>query len=233
MKLESVDANLVFQIVAEVLRQLPEKSTPTASGSSQSSSSEQRFMQKVITQADIEQLPAVVQIICLPRGCVVTPAARDVIRERALTVTYQVSGFVNPHPLVLGYLSESRLSDQVRQGLVPQAEVLTGDCVIRMTRRLITKVQQQHLAVFLTREVMPVLCLANRNAEVRAVTATSVQELDHLLSSCAPNFLVVSDEGWSGFALQQLVTRFAERATWECSTTWGRVLAQLPTKEQR
>lgn len=229
MNPESVDANLVSQIVAEVLRRLPNEASalPTNKESRQQESSELKITKKLLTQEDIEQLPPTVDSICLLRGCVITPSAKDAIRQRGLMVTYQVSRLgESSQPLVLGYLKKPAPSDQVLQGLPLRVEVLIGDCPIAVTRQLVARVQQRQFAVFLTKEVMPAICLANRTAAVRAATVQSMQELDRLLLSMAPNLLVVSDTPWSGFALRQLITRFAERATWDCASAWDKYLKE-------
>ena len=212
-------AALVERIVREVLARLtatekrPEKSAAigaTAIG----------LVGRVISLADVKQLPSGAREVQVSAGALLTPAAKDELRERGVRIVRGHQKATNgateriTTSLVIGMVEVTTAIDQAISGLrrqrqsieqlprLPLAEQIDElvDHVVRGGRR----------GVLVTSEVAAALCLANRHGGVRAVLGTTKLNVRRDVERLAANLLVVDSAARSKFELMQLIGEFAK-----------------------
>jgi ribose 5-phosphate isomerase RpiB len=76
--------------------------------------------------------------------------------------------------------------------------------------------QANTLGLLLTRYTAAALCLANRQAGVRAVTAQDAATVRRSAKSVGANLLVADPEAGSLFALRQMATEFCRDGVRQC-----------------
>lgn len=216
----TVDSSLVDRIVHGVLQQMrspapvkppaqpatPPNPVPAKSGP------EHRLAQAVITAGLVEeQVPRGTSALIVTPRAVITPAALDVLRARKLVVRRETA--VRPdtaavsRTLALVVRNTPAVERLCRQkpwrrellGCPDDAAALAiaslsrGDC----DRVLIFATQQHRAAV-----------LANRNAAVKAVAVSSVDDLRAALEQIRVNVLCVDPTNRSDFEMTRLVEYF-------------------------
>ena len=227
-------AALVERIVREVLARLtaaekmPEK--PEATGSTAIG-----LVGRVISLADLKQLPADARGIQVSSDALITPAAKDELRDRGVQI---VRGQQNSTTkttersatsLVIGTVEATTgkfatVIDQAIAGLrkqkqqieqlprLPLAEQIDAlvDPVVRGGRR----------GVLVTSEVSAALCLANRHSGMRAVLGTTKNSVRRDVERLAANLLVVDPAARSTFEVMQLIGEFAKAEAGSNAEAW-------------
>ncbi len=213
----------VEQIVREVLRRLaPGGQTQPQQGDQGNERGEKRsgpsLSGKLISLADVEGQLAGVTTMCLRRGAVITPAARDYLKQQGIAVSRgtvaaasQTSGGV---ALVLGvaetaYDPTALVNDLAKRGTQVQQLARTGlsSVVPEMCDAVALGGQR---GLLLTGETAAAVCLTNRRRGVRAAAASDLATVDTAIRSIACNLLVIDPRRAGTFPLQRMAERLSQ-----------------------
>ncbi|GEM_PF-6959280 len=217
----NLDPELLKRIVADVLAQLdqlpgavPREEKPVRLETEQCT---KRLSLPVLAAEQVEQLPRQVRVLEVPRRCVVTPAARDLLRRRGIELrrTSESASQKTAPPLVV-------VAD------VPRLELAALDRVLQGAEVPVQRLPQLGLSLALeelaravrlggqrglvwTRRPQVALCLVNRHRGVRAAGGEDPLQLRRHVSEVAANCLVVAPTCAAPWALRGLVRWFAMR----------------------
>lgn len=207
-------AQEIERLVREILAQLAPSAAPPASTPC---TTELWLEQRVITVRDLERRLAQVQTVVAPPGAIITPAARDLLREKGITVrrtaTLKANNVINRAPLLLGvaetnfdptgvidYLARqgTKVEQVARSGLKTVVSELSEE-VSRSGRR----------AWLLTDATQLATCLANRTAGVWAATANHRGELLAAQRTIAINFTITAPRNLPWIRLAQIAQQLS------------------------
>lgn len=167
---------------------------------------------RVITLDDIDgQLAEINQLIVDPKA-VVTPAVRDVLRQRRISLVRRAAGAkavsVAKHAIAVAVaaskFNSSRLVDDLRRdGYGVQQLAQTG--TVAAVRELADAAARGGMrALLLADQAEAALIAANRYGGVRAVGADDPQQVAQASASVDANFLVVRPAGKSDYLLRRI-----------------------------
>jgi hypothetical protein len=178
---------------------------------------------RVVTLSEVDGRLEAVRRLVVPPGAVITPAVRDELRRRNVTLTHtsptaaraaipvrlllaMVGQELDPAPLLGGLANEGIEVDQRR-----------SNCLIAATDQLAGEIAKPHtLGLLLTRHTAAGLCLANRLRGVRAVSGTDAGTVAAAVAAVGANLLVVDPAAVSPFQLKQIVSEFCRGGTRPC-----------------
>ena len=213
----------VERIVGEVLGRLQAK---------KSSSQELAIASRVVTLAEVEgKLEGIKQVV-VPAKAVITPAVRDLLRQRKIDIGYALPGKAAAKvrlPLIVG-TAETKCDAAGAMQAVAKA----GVTIQRLARTELAPVVGElceaaskggKLGLLLTSETAAALCLANRRPGVRAVAATSVAATPRAVRSVGANLLAVDPAGRTMFEMQRIISQFVAGAPYACPAEYAKVLA--------
>lgn len=181
--------------------------------------------ERVVTLAQLDgRLAGVREVVVLPRA-VVTPAVADELRRHSVSLV-RAAAPARPTETAAGVRVElwnvsrsfdaAPLVEHLRSGGCTPVEH-QADCLVRTTNALAVEVHTDAaLGLILTRHAAVALCLANRHAGVRAVTAGDVPTLHAAVEAVGANVLVLDWSKLSGFALKQLAAAFCRQGVRAC-----------------
>jgi hypothetical protein len=171
-------------------------------------------------------LSAAVRSVLVRRGAVITPAARDLLRDKKVALVWRTS----PAPtagkteILLGVANTRFRADElvatlVRQAITVQRSTTSSlfDLIAEMAKEL---VGDQKLAILLTEDVAAAICLANRNFGVRAAAANDGKAVAAAVRSVGANLLIVDPVGRSLFQLKEIARRFVAGGPRQCPEIW-------------
>jgi len=223
-------AEQVDRIVREVLSRLDRRSGGATSADMTASHGEIVITEKVVSAATlIDRLAGVKRVLVSPRA-VVTPSARDLLRDKNITlvralkpslgrgaeklILYATSGRLDIDSLISalrqrGIEIEPRVSAELAQAVVG----LAGDLGESGTR-----------GVLLTGEIVAALCLANRRRGVRAAAVANRGDVNEAIRSVGANLLVIDSMRRSKFEIERIVEAFAAMSATDCPEQWKQFL---------
>lgn len=187
---------------------------------------------RVVTLAELEGRLEGIRELIAPAKAVITPAARDLLRQKKIDVGYAVpsKAAAEPRlPLVVGvaetkFDATSLARAMVREGTT--VEPLTKTGLAHVVREICDEAAKGgKLGLLLTSEAAASLCLANRRPGVRAVAATSVAATPRAVRSVGANVLVVDPIGRGAFELQRIASQFVAGAPYACPAEYAKELA--------
>ncbi len=215
------------QIVNAVLAQLgrradaADRSSSSQSAPSSSGSGELVISDKVITAATLADRLANVRRLVIPARAVVTPSARDLLKEKNITLVRALKATAPASVRVVFGVAGVKLdaADLVRSlgqhGI--EVEPLPTVGLGQVTTELAEEVSKSGtLGVLLTDNVAAALCIANRRRGVRAGTAANRGEVNEAIRTLGVNFLVVDAMRRSQLELQRIVEAFATAPARQC-----------------
>lgn len=176
----------------------------------------------VVTAVLLDELRKAGEPIRLAKNSLITPAARDWLKEHLLPITWE-----EPNKSAGGQLGvvmdaslpEMRSVRSMLDRLGVLADVIepvggrTG--IAAATRRLCGKVFRKEVAkgvVFAQDGAMPV-CVANKHVGIRAALGTSVPGVEEACRQLGINLLVIEQTSQSVFQIKQMIERFAKGPT--------------------
>jgi hypothetical protein len=194
--------------------------TPATSSAPQTippaTSHQLRLTKTVVTLADLqEQLTGIRELIVPPRA-VITPAARDLLREKQIAVGYAAKNLKSSNnsalALVLG-VAETKFCPAALIRALSQhsiaCERLAQTGLVQVTLELTDAVAKGgKLGLMITDRALAAVCLANRQCGVRAATAKDVREVDQAITQIGVNLLVIEPQVRSFFELVRMVRTF-------------------------
>ncbi|HTQ37744.1 MAG TPA: RpiB/LacA/LacB family sugar-phosphate isomerase [Pirellulales bacterium] len=170
-----------------------------------------------------------IQRVVVTARAVVTPAARDILKEKNVTLvrTLQAKAAASVQ-LVLAHTEAKKgtnydctdLIRQLQQRGVEVEQLPTGQAG-KVTHELAEAVSRgKKLGVLLTDQVAAALCAANRRRGVRAATAANRGEVYDVMQNLGVNLLVVDSVRRSGPEVQRIVEAFAATPSQACPAEW-------------
>ena len=225
-------------IVGEVMRRLmdvhavgKETKTEKPPASKRSPAPGQlRLNQRVVTTALLDgRLDGVRQVI-VPARAVVTPAVRDTLRKKQITIVNESEqsdtapscdkytiGVVDP----ASEFSAAMAAVSAELGDVGRLET---DCVIKAVRGVAEEVAAgRSVGILLTQQPSVALCLANRQPGVRAAWAVSVAAVREAMQCVGANLLVVNPTSLGVYELRVMAREFA-KGSHECPRQYRKAL---------
>jgi hypothetical protein len=187
---------------------------------------------RVVTLSEVDGRLGAVRRLVVPPGAVITPAVRDELSRRNVTLAYA--------PPVAAPAATSLRLVVVTLGKQPDAAPLLGglasegievaqhrlDCLIAATDLLAGELAKPHtLGLLLTRHIAAGLCLANRLRGVRAVSGTDTGTVAAAASAVGANLLIVDAAAAGPFRLRQIVSEFCRGGTPPCPEVFKERLA--------
>jgi hypothetical protein len=219
------DPETIRRLVAEVIARLGAAATSPAptpvAGSSYGqpqASSGVAVVDKVVTLAALERLPAGTARIVVAATAVVTPSAREHARDAGIEIVRgqaTPSSAAPPRPFIIAHAdcggdAAGRCAAIVRT--IPSAQQLPATGLTDVVAALATHASRDGArAILLAGRPAVAVVLANRSAGLRAVTARDAAGLLAAAAECRANLLVVDPKVFSAVALDRVCGDFARR----------------------
>ena len=178
---------------------------------------------RVVTLAGIGERLASARRLVVPPRAVVTPAVRDELRRRNVTLVVEENSPTNTSTgrkvamTVLGSKIDSKpvVDELARQGLV--VDVQRVDCLVRATDDMARQLRNTGTTgIVLSNYGAIAMCLANRHQGVRAVLASDESRTATDAVSVGANLLVAEPRRLAPEMLVKLVSAFCQQGPGEC-----------------
>lgn len=190
-----------------------------------------RVTSRLVTLADLPaKLEGLKQVI-VPAQAVVTPAVRDALKPLRISLAYALKtapAGKAPPPIVMAVtettycpagLSRALSLDGATVERLPQSDLPAATDALASAIR-----SQGALGLVLCDQTATALCVANRAAGVRAVTANDTAELRRAAWATGANVLCLPPRRLGFFLLKRLASQFALEAPYFVPASYARVL---------
>jgi len=186
---------------------------------------------RVVTMTEVAGRLDAVRRLVVSRGAIVTPAVRDELIRRGITLACGDASNGPPATTVRVVLvtmgtdfdPAALAAGLAREGTTVEPVAL--DCLIAATDQLAAEMARSDtLGVLLTPHTAAGLCLANRLRGVRAVTGGDAPAVAAAAAAVGANVLVVDPRAGTFFQLKQMVAEFCRGGVRPCPAVF---LAQL------
>jgi hypothetical protein len=186
--------------------------------------------QRVVTMAQLDgRLDGVRQVV-VPVRAVVTPAVRDTLRKKRIAIvseskhTGTATGRDKYTIGVADPANEFGAAVAAVSTELGDVASLETDCVIKAVRGVTEEVASGRSAgVLLTRQPSVALCLANRQAGVRAAWAVSAAAVAEAAECLGANLLIVNPASHGVYELRVMAREFA-KGSHECPRQYSKAL---------
>jgi hypothetical protein len=178
---------------------------------------------RVVTMLDVSGRLDAARRLIVSREAIVTPAVRDELLRRGMTLAYgDSSNGRTAAPVRLVVMTAGTDFDPAalaaglaREGL--NVEHSASDCIISATDQLAAEIGRSGtLGVLLTRHTAAGMCLANRLRGVRAVTGGDAPAVALAAAAVGANLLVIDPEAGTFFQLRQMASEFCRLGMRSC-----------------
>ncbi len=178
---------------------------------------------RVVTLAKLEGRPSGVRRLVVPEGAVVTPAVRDEVRRRGMTLQYAAArrqALDGARRLAVWnvsnrYDSAPLMAVLERDGV--RVDLESATCLIATTDALAAELRRgDTVGLILTRRPAVALCLANRHAGVRGVMGLDAPQTAADLAAVGGNLLAVDWAARTLFQMKQMITELLRGAPRAC-----------------
>ena len=215
----SVTPQDVARLVSEVINRIRAESTTAAQPTSPATAvATVTLTERVVSAEILEQLPAKTAAVQLPRRAVITPSAKDVARDRGISLIPASAAAAPPagRPLIIARADcktdVSALAARISRA-VPQSQQLPAAGLTAALATLADHAGRDAARGLLLTGTPAVACVAaNRDVSLRAVTADTAAGLEAAATACAANLLVIDPSRFSATSLERLTVTFATRA---------------------
>lgn len=201
-----LDLQWIERVVREVVRRLTASNSQATTNRDAKGSPTQiaeagewKLNQRVISLESITGKLEDINVLRLPAKAVVTPAARDELRSRNVAIRFDLARQQNSlasKQLMIGVTDELIGKDIAAQlnaaGI--QSELHHDERVSRLAANLGGRVSALRRCLVITSEPYTAVCVANRNANVRAAMVRDEAELRIAKAELNPNFIVLPVE---------------------------------------
>ncbi|MDH3718762.1 MAG: hypothetical protein OES79_11640 [Planctomycetota bacterium] len=207
---------VIDEIVHRVLQQLSGKDEKPCA-----TDDELILHEPVISAALLGQRLNGARRVAIAPGAVITPAARDVLRQYEVDVrTSQGQHEVPATPVAIGIVA-SGVSPTTLRELSERAAIAANFMEACELSEMINKlgdyvIRQQALGVLLTEQPAAALCVANRRAGIRAVQAEDVPSMRCAVAAVGANLLAVNPRGLSSASLIRVMQEFVAGGPYAC-----------------
>jgi ribose 5-phosphate isomerase RpiB len=187
--------------------------------------------ERVVSTAQLDgRLDGVRRVRVRPKA-VVTPAARDLLREKKIEIEVAVSTAVMGNAktrLVVGAAETHFSPAQAVRSLAArgvQVEQLARTGLATVTNELAEQVRKSGiLGLLLTEETLAAVVLANRHAGVRAALAGCADSVEKAKRTIGVNLLVVNPRGKNAGELEAMLDAFTRDGVLSCPAKWSDAL---------
>lgn len=209
---------MVERIVQEVMARLaaaPSSAVSSASVVTSSSDKKQlKLSNRVVTLDDVKDKLNAVKSVVVPPKAIVTPAARDYLREKGASLSYATNGGAAKMNIAAAFgIAETSFDPTSLLQSLAQANIrieqVARSGLVSVTRELADLAAKSgRAAVLITSKPAAALALANRERGVRAVRFTTLNTLENDCNEVGANFLVANANGANAFELNRGVSQF-------------------------
>lgn len=211
---------------AETPRQTPAAPAipPTASVPGQL-----RLSERTITLGSVAGQLQNVKDVLVSAGAVVTPSVRDELRKRQIALHFAAEPAADQDStdLVLGVAGGAKANGSALaavQAEAGSAERIERDCVLEVVRQVSQAVGgQRRIGLVLTDRPAVALCLANRQASIRAAWGMNVASVREAAKLIGANLLVVNPAQHGVYELRGMIREFVG-GRHECPKVYRRAL---------
>ncbi|HEY2881374.1 MAG TPA: hypothetical protein VGJ15_03050 [Pirellulales bacterium] len=215
----------IDRIVSEVLSRLgraPASGARTGQGTTSAASGELQLTEQVVSAAALSGRLNGVQRLVVSARAVVTPSARDLFREKNITLVraLKTATSVAATPIVLASVGLKIEADGLVKALAQQGLAVRhlaanelGPAVIEMAG---AASRGSTVGVLLTDNAAAAVCVANRQRGVRAVSAGNRGEVNDAIRSIGANLLVIDPRRRGQLELQRMIETFAATPVRQC-----------------
>jgi hypothetical protein len=187
---------------------------------------------RVVTCAVLDGRLDGVKAVSVPVGAVVTPAARDVLREEGVQLSQATETCGRTQPsncrinigvaeCIVEPVSVRRLQDALGVPLEPLVRVGLVEVVREMSEQVVMGGAK---GILFTTEPAAALCLANRRRGVRAIGGRRVDEIGRSVAAVGANLLVVDPTGLTTWSQIEIAREFARRGSRTCPAAFAELL---------
>jgi len=187
---------------------------------------------QVVALSELDGRLEAVRRLVVPPGAVITPAVRDELRRRNVTLAYgspTAASAAAPVRLLVATVGRQPDPASLLGGLANEGIEIAQhnlDCLIAATDLLAGEIAKPHtLGLMLTRHTAAALCLANRLPGVRAVSGTDASAVGAAIAAVGANLLVVDPAAVGPFRLKQIVSEFCRGGARPCPEVFKERLA--------
>jgi hypothetical protein len=214
----------IEQIVREVLRRLSGEQNNRPQNQSSANGKEVIVHKRVVTLAELDgELTGASQLV-VPRGAVVTPAVKDLLRQSGVALTFRAdtkkTSGENKHRLTVAVAETDFDTASLLRAIEDQfasTQQIAKTGLINAVDELAVKVARGgDLGLLLTSKTAAAACLANRQRGVRAVVAENTASVPEAITEIGANLLIVDPARKGVFELKQIIKVFAAPGPREC-----------------
>ncbi len=178
---------------------------------------------RVVTLAQLEGRPSGVRRVVVSEGAVVTPAVRDEVRRRGMTLEYAAAKRQAPGGacrLAVWNVSKrydpAPLMTVLKREDIP-ADLQSSNCLIATTDALAAALRRgDTVGLVLTRQPATALCLANRHPGVRGIIGLDAPQTAADLAAVGGNLLAVDWAARTLFQVKQMISELLRGAPRAC-----------------
>jgi ribose 5-phosphate isomerase RpiB len=218
----------IDRIVSEVLSRLghaPADEAVAGQGSTTASAvGELQLTEQVVSVAALSGRLNGIQRIVVPARAVITPSARDLLREKNISLVraLKTAASVAATSIVLAHIGSKLESENLGKALAkrgltvrPLAAHDLGPAVIEIAAAVSGG---GAIGVLLVDNAAAAVCVANRNRGVRAAIASNRGDVNDAIRSVGANVLVVDPRRRGQLELQRIIETFAAAPARKCPT---------------
>jgi hypothetical protein len=214
----SVTPQDVARLVSEVISRIRSESKAAAQPAAAAVAAV-TLTDRVVSAEILERLPARTTQVQLPQRAVITPSARDVARDRGISLLPASARSVatTGRPLIIARADcrddISALTAHISRA-VPASQQIPTAGLTSVLMTLADHAGRDAARGLLLTDKPAVACVAaNRHGSLRAVTADNAASLEAAASACAANLLVIEPGRFSVPSLERMAAAFARRET--------------------
>ncbi len=220
-------AEMVAAPTVEARTDVAQASTDIAVEGTESSSERSNdalvLTDRLVTLEQLGRRTPTMRRLVVPEDAVVTPAVRDELRRRGMTLEYgSAAAPASAGTCKLAVWNVSKRYDPAplttmlrREGMPVELE--TSTCLIATTDALAAEVRRgRAVGLILTRQPAVALCLANRHVGVRAVIGLDAPQVAADLAAMGGNVLAVDWSNRTLFQIKQMTSELCRGAPRDC-----------------
>jgi hypothetical protein len=224
-----IDARQVEALVRDVLARLLAEQAPQRQAAEAVSTEDLIIQQAVVSTSTLADRLAGVRKLVVTKKAVITPAARDLLKQHKVTISRGAESARGGKPGLVVAVADTQADPAALIRLVSpltgSVERLAKTGVATVVAELADAVAKEgRLGLLLSGQPHLACCLANRQRGVRAAVARDRDEVSQAIGSLGLNVLVVDPARRNLFQLGQMVKQFLESGPAECPTEFRKQL---------
>ena len=222
MDARNQDVEQIVQLVIQRLRSAagaaPVATPKSPAANASNTGSSLALAEQVVSLASLDGKLNRIRQLVVRDDAVVTPAVRDELRARKITLVRSGNGrpekALATGTLWIGCAAPADLRTTVCQkltGLAAAVQVLEGSELRGLVEQLQQRLQSTgHYGLVVTQQAPVAACLANRHPHVRAAVAQTPAEIDDARKMLGVNLLVLDPSGMPQNKLLEMAVQFAQ-----------------------